>query len=147
MDAYLKNIDCNLRRWGGRIGNIQDKNSEAYKQLRHKIDGMRTYKDRIKDILKALPLACRGGKAVPKGRIFSKNSRIAESRMQNLIQYKYYSSPDELINRLELLCAERDIGNDSIEVLNEIMSILDILLKNKIIDKVDHEEMFSKWCS
>jgi len=150
--AYIKTIDCNLKRWGGQIGNMQDKNSGEYKLLRRKIDAMRAYKDRIKDLLKALPLAGRGGgenampkgipKGIPKGRksIFSKNCR-----MQNLIEYKYYSSPDELINRLELLCAERDIGNDSIEVRNEIMSILDILLKNKIIDKVHHEEMFRKW--
>jgi hypothetical protein len=110
---------------------------------------MRVYKDRIKDLLKALPLAGRGGgentKGIPKGckgRIFSKNCR-----MQNLIEYKYYSSPNELINRLELLCAENDIGNDSIEIRNEIMSILDILLKNKIIDNVHHEELFRKWCS
>jgi len=140
--AYIKNIDCNLKRWGGQIANVQDKNSGEYKLLRRKIDAMRVYKDRIKDLLKALPLAGRGGgenaKATPKGRVL---------KYPNLIEYKYYSSPDELINRLELLCAERDIGNDSIEVRNEIMSILDILLKSNIIDKVDHEEMFSKWCS
>jgi hypothetical protein len=139
--AYIKNIDTNLKRWGGRISNIQDKNSTEYKLLRRKIDAMRTYKDRIKDLLKALPLAGRGG-AMPKGRIGK--SRLFSNKS---IEYKYYSSPDELVNRLELLCAERDIGNDSIEVRNEIMAILDILLKSKIIDKVDHEEMFRKWCS
>jgi hypothetical protein len=130
--AYIKTIDTNLKKWGGQISNVQDKNSEEYKLLRRKIDGMRAYKDRIKDLLKALPLAGRGGPSGGKG---------------HLIEYKYYSSPDELINRLELLCAERDIGNDSIEVRNEIMSILDILLKNKIIDKAHHEEMFRKWCA
>jgi hypothetical protein len=143
--AYIKSIDTNLKRWGGRISNLQDKNSAEYKLLRRKIDAMRAYKDRIKDLLKALPLAGRGGgenaKAMPKGQ------RVNSIFSKNLIEYKYYSSPDELINRLELLCAERDIGNDSIEVRNEIMSILDILLKNKIIDKVHHEEMFRKWCS
>ena len=143
--AYIKNIDTNLKRWGGRISNVQDKNSAEYKLLRRKIDAMRAYKDRIKDLLKALPLAGRGGgEAVPKGQILKYPSKIFSNK---LIEYKYYSSPDELINRLELLCAERDIGNDSIEVRNEIMAILDILLKNKIIDKVDHEEMFRKWCS
>jgi len=142
--AYIKSIDTNLKRWGGRISNVQDKNSEEYKLLRRKIDAMRAYKDRIKDLLKALPLAGRGGHP-RKGRMLKYPSSKIFSK--NLIEYKYYSSPDELINRLELLCAERDIGNDSIEVRNEIMSILDILLKNKIIDKVHHEEMFRKWCS
>ena len=153
VTAYIADIDYNLKSWGGRIAKIQDKDSKEYKQLRRKIDGLRAYKDRIKDLLKALPLAGGGASSCcPKGRIlnsrestrlFSKNCRIAESR----IEYKYYSSPDELINRLELLYAERDIGNDSIEVRNEIMAILDILLKNKIIDKVHHKEMFRKWCS
>ena len=131
VSGYIKNIDCYLMKWGGQIGNIKDKNSEEYKLLRRKIDGMRAYKDRIKDLVKVLPLAGSGGGTL-------KN---------NLIEYKYYSSPDELIKRLELLCAERDIGNDSIEVRNEIMSILDILLKSKIIDKAYHKEMFRKWCS
>jgi predicted transcriptional regulator len=159
--TYIKEIDTRLMSWGGQIAKIKDKKSEEYNLLSHKIEGMRAYKERIKDLLRALTLAGRGttpvvggGEAAPKGqilkypsKIFPKNYRIAESRMQNLIEYKYYSSPDELIYRLELLCAERDIGNDSIEVRNEIMSILDLLLKNKIIDKVYHEQLFRKWCS
>ncbi len=150
VSGYIKYIDCNLMKWGGQIGNIKDKKSEDYKILRRKIDGMRAYKERIKDLLKALPLAGRGGEAATassegrKGRIPKYHSKIFSN---NLIQYKYYSSPDELIKRLELLCAERDIGNDSIEVINEIMSILDILLKSKIVDKAYHKEMFRKWCS
>jgi hypothetical protein len=146
VSGYIKHIDCNLMKWGGQIRNIKDKNSEEYKVLRRKIDGIRAYKDRIKDLVKVLPLAGRGGEAPEgrKGRIPKYPSKIFS---KNLIQYKYYSSPDELIKRLELLCAERDIGNDSIEVRNEIMSILDILLKSKIIDKAYHKEMFRKWCS
>jgi len=110
---------------------------------------MRAYKDRIKDLLKALPLAGRGTTPVVGGGKVKKIVKYPSSKIfsNNLIQYKYYSSPDELINRLELLCAERDIGNDSIEVRNEIMSILDILLKSKIIDKAYHKDMFRKWCS
>jgi hypothetical protein len=146
--AYITDIDYNLKSWGGRIAKIQDKDLKEYKQLRRKIDGLRAYKDRIKDLLKALPLAG-GGDEAPEKREASSccpKGRILNSMFLNPIEYKYYSSPDELINRLELLCAERDIGNDSTEVRNEIMAILDILLKSKIIDKVDHEEMFRKWC-
>src|SRR5438876_8011769 len=30
---YIKNIDTNLKKWGGQISNVQDKNSEEYKLL------------------------------------------------------------------------------------------------------------------
>jgi hypothetical protein len=63
-----------------------------------------------------------------------------------IVSYKYYSSCDELIQRLNLLCGNRDVGNNSPEVRNEIVSILDILLKNKRINSKEHKKLYNKWC-
>jgi hypothetical protein len=55
------------------------------------------------------------------------------------VEYVYYSPPDDLFKRLELLCAQRDIRNDSVEVRNEIVSILDLLLKQNAITLKEHK--------
>jgi hypothetical protein len=63
-----------------------------------------------------------------------------------IVSYKYYSSCDELIQRLHLLCGITEAGNNSPEVRNEIVSILDILLKDKYIDSKQHKILYNKWC-
>jgi hypothetical protein len=78
-----------------------------------------------------------------------KNALGQQSTFQTgsgIISYKYYSSCDELIQRLNLLCGNRDAGNNSPEVRNEIVSILDILLKNKRINSIQHKKLYNKWC-
>jgi hypothetical protein len=62
------------------------------------------------------------------------------------ISYKYYSNCDELIQRLSLLCGNKEAGNNSPDVKNEIVSILDILLKNKRINTNEHKKLYNKWC-
>jgi hypothetical protein len=52
-----------------------------------------------------------------------------------MIQYVYYNNTNDFFKRLELLCAERDIRNDCVEVRNEIVCILDILFKQNAILK------------
>jgi hypothetical protein len=47
---------------------------------------------------------------------------------------------------LELLCGERDIGNGSVEVRNEVVSVLDLLLKQKAITSRENNKLYSKWC-
>jgi uncharacterized cysteine cluster protein YcgN (CxxCxxCC family) len=93
-------------------------NSEEYKLLSRKIDGLRAYNERIKQIPEALKLQKEGVKR--KGWVF---------------KYVYNNNPDDLFKRLELFCGERDISNDSVEVRNEIVSILDLLLKKNAILK------------
>ena len=63
-----------------------------------------------------------------------------------IVSYKYYSSCDELIQRLNLLCGNTEAGNNSPEVRNEIVSILDILLKNQYINSKQHKILYNKWC-
>lgn len=55
---------------------------------------------------------------------------------------KYYKSPDELIERLKLLCASIEAGNRSKEINNEIVEILDNLLNAKCITKADYKKIY-----
>ncbi len=104
--------------------------SEEYKILRRKIDGLWAYKERIKQIPEALKLQ--------KGEGFKAKSKK--------IQFVYFNNTDDLIKRLELLCGERDIGNGSVEVRNEVVSVLDLLLKQKAITSRENNKLYSKWC-
>jgi hypothetical protein len=55
---------------------------------------------------------------------------------------QYYSSFDELVDRLSLLTASAQAGNTSIDVKNEISEILDILLSNKCIEEKDYQKLY-----
>jgi hypothetical protein len=48
-----------------------------------------------------------------------------------------------MVERLDLLIASKNAGNDSIEVYNECVEILDKLLNLKLIKKSDHKKIFS----
>src|SRR5208282_836379 len=57
-----------------------------------------------------------------------KKGLVQQSKVQTgsgIINYKYYSSCDELIQRLNLLYGITEAGNNSPEIRNEIVSILD----------------------
>jgi len=99
IEAYITEINQKLKSYGGMIRNKKD-DSEEYKLLRRKIDGLRAYKGRIKQIPEALKLQ--------KGEGFKK-------KKAKMIQYIHYNNIDDLFKRLELLCGERDIGNDSVK--------------------------------
>jgi hypothetical protein len=47
------------------------------------------------------------------------------------------------VERLNLLIASKNAGNDSIEVYNECVEILDKLLNLKLIKKSNHKRIFS----
>jgi hypothetical protein len=57
-----------------------------------------------------------------------------------------FSDPNEMVERLELLIASKNSGNDSTEVYeyNECVQISDKLLKMKLMKKLDHKRIFSK---
>jgi hypothetical protein len=107
IEAYITEINQKLKSYGGMIRNKKD-DSDEYKLLRRKIDGLRAYKERIKQIPEALKL--QRGEGI-------------KNKKKNPIQYIHYNNVNDLFKILELLCAEKDIGNDSIEVRNEIVSI------------------------
>jgi hypothetical protein len=58
---------------------------------------------------------------------------------------QYFSSLDELVDRLSLLTASTQAGNTSIDVKNEISEILDILLSNKCIEEKDYQKLYKNF--
>jgi hypothetical protein len=54
-----------------------------------------------------------------------------------------FSDPNEMVERLNLLIASKNAGNDSTDVYNECVEILDKLLNLKLIKKSDHKRIFS----
>jgi hypothetical protein len=64
--------------------------------------------------------------------------------VSGIISYKYYSSCDELIHMLIVLCGSREEDNNSPVVRNEIVSILDILFNNSYIDAKERKILYPK---
>ena len=56
-------------------------------------------------------------------------------------EISFYSSVDDLCNRLALLCAAKDAGNNGLN--NNINSILDELLRISAIDKNEYNHLYS----
>ena len=54
------------------------------------------------------------------------------------------SDPDELCDRLKLLLQEKNGGNNSVLINEEIVAILDKLLEYKCISKKQHEKILIK---
>jgi hypothetical protein len=55
-----------------------------------------------------------------------------------------YNNTDDLFKRLELSFAGSDLGNDSVEVNNEIVSILDLLSKQNAITSKEYNKLYNK---
>ena len=54
------------------------------------------------------------------------------------------SDPDELCDRLKLLLQEKQAGNNSDKINNEIVAIVDKLLEYKCISKKQHKQFLIK---
>ena len=54
------------------------------------------------------------------------------------------SDPDERCNRIKLLLQEKQAGNNSIIINNEIFAIVDKLLEYKCISKKQHKQILIK---
>lgn len=57
---------------------------------------------------------------------------------------KHYINHRELIDRLEILVGQMTAGNDSIDISNEAIAILDKLLQLQKISQQDHERLYEK---
>src|SRR6266480_1997725 len=118
-----KRVVQQLKSLGGR-----KKSKDAGPDIDKDIEALSFYNERIKLIKKGL------------------DQQSTVQTGSGIINYKYYSSCDELIQRLKVLCGSREAGNNSPEVRNEIVSILDILLKNRYINSKEHKKLYNKWC-
>ena len=122
-EPNYKRVVQQLKSLGGR-----KKSKDAGSDIDKDIEALSFYNERIKLIKNAL------------------DQQSSVQTGSGIINYKYYSSCDELIQRLKVLCGSREAGNNSPEVRNEIVSILDILLKNRYINAKQHKKFYSKWC-
>jgi hypothetical protein len=57
---------------------------------------------------------------------------------------KHYMNVRELIDRLEILMGQMTAGNDSVDIPNEAIAILDKLLQQKKISQEDHKRLYEK---
>ena len=58
---------------------------------------------------------------------------------------QYYKSPDELVERLHLLIGSKQGGKVSVDIKNEIVTILDRLYLDGIIKKKDYQKLYSAY--
>ena len=122
-EPNYKRVVQQLKSLGGR-----KKSKDAGSDIDKDIEALSFYNERIKLIKKYL------------------DQQSKTQTGSGIVSYKYYSSCDELIQRLKVLCGSREAGNNSPEVRNEIVSILDILLKNRYINTKEHKKLYNKWC-
>ena len=128
IDAFLSEALRYIHENTGKMNHIKDKESDKYKEYRRVIDGLSEYRKRIKLIPIAVGLRGSGfSHLIKKKKVHLNGGNI-----------KFYSSPDELISRLNLLIAGKQAGNNSVELRNEIVEILDELLKTKILTNEQH---------
>src|SRR5258705_6156129 len=106
LKAQISNIRTHSKSLGGKKGRAH--NVETRKPYQHAIDGLRQYSKMYKIALQALQAQTGSG---------------------------LYKNNDELIARLMLLTSSKQAGNNSTEVHNEIVDILDTLLRNEVISE------------
>ena len=75
---------------------------------------------------------------IPKHKSSGKSKLLRGGKM-------YFTSPEELVDRLTLLTGIRAAGNTNIQMRNEILEILDLLLKNKKISNKNYDDYIQKY--
>ena len=138
-DTILQTLD-KIKTYNKSIGQFlgngpsSKKISNAKKlQLESQRDTLKKYKDRLERTESAKNLVApvktgKSGKGVPEA-----NKAIHE--------ISFYSSVNDLCNRLALLCAAKQAGNTGLN--NNINSILDELLRISAIDKNEYNHLYS----
>ena len=114
IDLVIGQIDGNLKEYGGRRNS---KDEDRRKDALYIITGLQKYKTALQN-LKLMPQYLQSGSGCG------------------------YCNPNELVEKLALLIASRQAGNDSTDIYNEIIEILDKLLNLKLINKRTHRRIF-----
>ena len=106
---------------------------ESKARMESQRDTLRKYKDRLEQTESANKLLAsskkeKSGKGIPEA-----NKAIHE--------ISFYSSVDDLCNRLALLCAAKQAGNTGLN--NNINSVLDELLQIDAIDRNEYNHLYT----
>jgi hypothetical protein len=117
IDTTMPEISTNLKSLNAHITNAKkSQEQEKIDNLQYVYSQLKKYKSVLEDIRKSP--------------FYEKGSGI-------------FSDPNEMVERLNLLIASKNAGNDSTDVYNECVEILDKLLNLKLIKKSDHKRIFS----
>ena len=113
------------------IGISSKKISNAEKvQLESQRDTLKKYRDRLENTESAKSLVAP-----------TKTGKYGKGVPNAAHEISFYSSVDDLCNRLALLCAAKQAGNNGLN--NNINSILDELLRINAIDKNEYKHLYS----
>ena len=126
----IKTYNKSIGRFLG-IGISSKKISNAKKvQLESQRDTLKKYRDRLENTESAKSL-------VPP----TKTGKYGKGAPNAAHEISFYSSVDDLCNRLALLCAAKQAGNNGLN--NNINSILDELLRINAVDKNEYNHLYS----
>ena len=62
-------------------------------------------------------------------------------------QVMFFNNPTEMMKKLELIIGSKVAGNNSIELRNTIVALLDILLRNSILNKSQYNKIYKNYFS
>ena len=62
-------------------------------------------------------------------------------------QVQFFNNPTEMIKKLELIIGSMVAGNNSIELRNTGVAILDILFKNSILNRLQYNKIYKNYFS
>jgi len=60
-------------------------------------------------------------------------------------QIQFFNNPTEMIKKLELIIGSMVAGNNSIDLRNTGVAILDILLKNSNLNRPQYNKIYKKY--
>jgi len=147
ISDIVQRVDMKLKSLGGRKARST---SMDKLQLDAQIEKLRNYKNRIKLIPTALELHQGTGfmEDINKDLYLKAlyQNDMSKAIYQNDPSKALYST-DELVEKLHLNIGSIQSGNNSIELRNETVDILDILLNKQIIDKNEHRELYERYLS
>jgi uncharacterized protein YfkK (UPF0435 family) len=132
IDTTILEISTKLKSLNAHITNAKkSQEQEKIDNLQYVYSQLKKYKSVLEDIRK-----------IP---FYEKDTSLTSASHSSRHQTGsgIFSDPNEMVERLNLLTASKNAGNDSIDVYNECVEILDKLLNLKLIKKSDHKRIFS----
>ena len=72
---------------------------------------------------------------------------IKESGLKRGGKVMFFNNPKEMMKKLELIIGSMIAGNNSIELRNTGVALLDILLRNAVLNKAQYNKIYKNYFS